>query len=520
MTGGNGFAVRDLTVRYADGNTHMTALSHVRIDFPVGGVTAIIGESGSGKSTLGQALFGALPQGAKITGQILFDGVDVTALGQNVLRSRYWGKRWGIVPQLPRAALSPVHRIERQLADVRRGAGRSAWEAAQYEELLARFGFDDPQRVLRSYPHELSGGMLQRVLCAMADAGEPQWILADEPTKGLDPAVWQMVADNLKYLTARTGVSLLLITHDIPLARQLADRVIVMQAGQIVEEGTGVWTKPEHPYTRAYFQAQPAFLAAVQTRAGDPGTIAVREEDSAAAPAPTKESPAVLAASALTKNMRDRASGKEQRVLDGCSLTVAAGDAVGLEGRSGAGKSTLVRILLGLIRPDGGTIQWNGRAIAAFSRAELRAFRRSVQLVAQNPEQAFDPRRRIEESLHEVFAIHPTLLDGERSARAQVMDGLRAVELTERVLKRQPHELSGGELQRAAIARALLTQPRILLLDEPTTMLDVSIQAQIMQLLLQLREERHLGMLLISHDRPLLNYFADAIHILEAGKVR
>ena len=483
MTGGNGFAVRDLTVRYADGNTHMTALSHVRIDFPVGGVTAIIGESGSGKSTLGQALFGALPQGAKITGQILFDGVDVTALGQNVLRSRYWGKRWGIVPQLPRAALSPMHRIERQLADVRRGAGRSAWEAAQYEELLARFGFDDPQRVLRSYPHELSGGMLQRVLCAMADAGEPQWILADEPTKGLDPAVWQMVADNLKYLTARTGVSLLLITHDIPLARQLADRVIVMQAGQIVEEGTGVWTKPEHPYTRAYFQAQPAFLAAV-------------------------ESPAVLAASALTKNMRDRASGKEQRVLDGCSLTVAAGDAVGLEGRSGAGKSTLVRILLGLIRPDGGTVLWQGRALHTLSRAEMAEFRRSVQLAAQNPEQAFDPRRRIEESLHEVFAIHPTLLDGERSARAQVMDGLRAVELTERVLKRQPHELSGGEL------------PRILLLDEPTTMLDVSIQAQIMQLLLQLREERHLGMLLISHDRPLLNYFADAIHILEAGKVR
>ena len=518
MTGEKGFAVHDLSVRYA-GEAH-AALDHVDVSFPAGGVAAIIGESGSGKSTLGQALFSALSQGAAVTGRILFGDVDVTACTREELRRDYWGKQWGIVPQLPRAALSPVHRIGRLLADVRRGAGRAPWEAAQYAALLARFGFDDPQRVLHSYPHELSGGMLQRVLCAMADAGEPQWILADEPTKGLDPAVWQMVADNLGRLTERAGVSLLLITHDIPLARQLADRVIVMQAGRIVEQGADVWERPVHPYTRAYFEAQPAFLAAVQTRAGDPGTIAVREEDSSAAPAPTEESPAVLAASALTKNMRDRASGKEQRVLDGCSLTVAAGDAVGLEGRSGAGKSTLVRILLGLIRPDSGTIQWNGRAIAAFSRAELRAFRRSVQLVAQNPEQAFDPRRRIEESLHEVFAIHPTLLDEERSAREQVMDGLRAVELTERVLKRQPHELSGGELQRAAIARALLTQPRILLLDEPTTMLDVSIQAQIMKLLLQLREERHLGMLLISHDRPLLNYFAGAIHILEAGKVR
>ena len=233
-----GFSVRDLTVRYADGNAHMAALADVSADFPVGGVTAIIGESGSGKSTLGQALFGALPTGTEITGRILFDGVNVTALSQEVLRSQYWGKRWGLVPQLPRAALSPVHRIERQMADVRRGAGRPAWDTAQYEALLARFGFDDPMRVLRSYPHELSGGMLQRVLCAMADAGEPEYILADEPTKGLDPAVWQMVADNLRHLADRTGVSLLLITHDIPLARQLADRVIVMHGGKVVEEGT------------------------------------------------------------------------------------------------------------------------------------------------------------------------------------------------------------------------------------------------------------------------------------------
>ena len=148
-----GFAVRDLTVRYADGNAHMTALSLVSADFPVEGVTAIIGESGSGKSTLGQALFGARPAGAEMTGRILFDGVDITALGQDVLRSRYWGKRWGIVPQLPRAALSPVHRIGRQIADVRRGAGRPAWDEAAYAALLERFGFDDPQRVLRSYPH-------------------------------------------------------------------------------------------------------------------------------------------------------------------------------------------------------------------------------------------------------------------------------------------------------------------------------------------------------------------------------
>ena len=505
------FAVHGLTVRYSDGAGGISALDHVDAVFPAGGVTAIIGESGSGKSTLGQALFGALPPGAAVEGQVLFGAADVTALGQEELRRRYWGKQWGIVPQLPRAALSPVHRIGRQMADVRRGAGRPAWDEAQYAALLARFGFDDPQRVLRSYPHELSGGMLQRVLCAMADAGEPQWILADEPTKGLDPAVWQMAADNLRRLCACGRVSLLLITHDIPLAAQLADRVIVMQAGRIVEQGTDVWAHPAHPYTKAYFRAQPQFLAH-EKRTGTERKPAPAEE--------SPRSPAVLEARAVTKSMRGRAADEPLRILDACSLVVAEGRTIGLEGRSGAGKSKLVRILLGVIPADGGAVLWEGRDLTTLSRAEMRAFRRSVQLVAQNPEQAFDPRCTMEESLQEVFAIHPSLLDEGGSAKEQIAAVLRAVELTAHVLGRRPHELSGGELQRAAIARALLTKPRILLLDEPTTMLDVSIQEQILRLFLRLRAERRLGMLLISHDRALLTCFADEIHTLDAGRVQ
>lgn len=508
-----GFVVHDLTVRYKGGTASSAALDHVSAALPAGGVTAIIGESGSGKSTLGQALFGALPADAETAGRVFYDGVDVTALDPRELRTRYWGMRWGIVPQLPRAALSPVHRIARQMADVRRGAGRSAWTAAQYETLLARFGFDDPARVLASYPHELSGGMLQRVLCAMADVGEPEWILADEPSKGLDPAVRQMVADNLKFLAARADASLLLITHDIPLARQLAAYVIVMQEGRIVEQGTNVWEHPSHPYTLAYFAAQPELLAAKKNA----DTVPVRVGEP---PAAARHTSAVLTAEGVMKFMRDRATGKMMRILDGCTLSVAEGRAVGLEGKSGAGKSTLVRALLGLIRPDGGTVQWNGRDLWTLSRADMRSFRRRVQLVAQNPEQAFDPRLTIGASLAEVFAIHPALRAEGRTVRERIADGLAAVELTERVLARQPHELSGGELQRAAIARALSTEPQILLLDEPTTMLDVSIQAQIMELLMRLREERQLGMLLISHDRPLLRYFADEIYVLEAGKVR
>ena len=489
MTGEKGFAVHDLSVRYA-GEAH-AALDHVDVSFPARGVAAIIGESGSGKSTLGQALFGALPQGAAVTGRSLFGDVDVTACTREELRRDYWGKQWGIVPQLPRAALSPVHRIGRQLADVRHGAGRAPWEAAQYAALLARFG------------------MLQRVICAMADAGEPQWILADEPTKGLDPAVWQMVADNLGRLTARAGVSLLLITHDIPLARQLADRVIVMQAGRIVEQGADVWERPVHPYTRAYFEAQPEFLQQKQNPVIEPST----------ARAEASPERAVLAAEGVSKVMRDRAHGTSLRVLEECSLTIEEGRSIGLEGRSGAGKSTLVRILLGLIPADGGTVLWQGRALHTLSRAEMAEFRRSVQLITQNPEQAFDPRRTIGASLREVFAIHPVLRDGGQSDAERLTQGLEAVELTARVLERRPHELSGGELQRAVIARALLMEPRILLLDEPTTMLDVSIQAQIMQLLMRLRTERGLGTLLITHDRPLLRYFAEEIYVLDAGRL-
>lgn len=510
----NGFAVHDLSVCYPDGSQ---ALDGVTTTFPAGSVTAIIGESGSGKSTLGQALFGALPKGTAVKGTVLFGDVDVTALTPENLRACYWGKAWGIVPQLPRAALSPVHRIGRQMADVRRGAGRPAWDEAAYVTLLKHFGFDDPQRVLHAYPHELSGGMLQRVLCAMADAGEPQWILADEPTKGLDPAVWQMVADNLRRLTERRGVSLLLITHDIHLARGLADRVIVMRTGRIVEQGRDVWKHPEHPYTRAYFQAQPEFLTPMKyirspcmSEENDIPTVADEQRPNAA----------ILEACGVTKIMRDRRTGTPLHVLEQCSLTVAEGHSIGLEGKSGAGKSTLVRLLLGLIRPDRGRVLWEGRDLTALTRTEVADFRRRVQLVAQNPEQVFDPRWCIEESLSEVFAIHPSLCTSGHSVRERLAEGLSAVQLTERVLARQPHELSGGELQRAAIARALLTEPRILLLDEPTTMLDVSIQAQILQLLMRLRAERGLGTLLISHDRPLLTFFAAETYLLEAGRVQ
>ena len=516
-----GFSVRSLSVCFSSARDGAAALSDVSADFLPGGATAIIGESGSGKSTLGQALFGCLPAGAKVTGQVIFGTQEVTALPKEELRRLFWGKTWNLVPQLPRAALSPVRRIGQQMADVRRGARRPPLHAEEARVLLEGFGLLDARRVLSAYPHELSGGELQRVLSAMAACSEAAWILADEPTKGLDPAAWTLTLSSLRHLRDVCGVSLLLITHDIPLARALADHVIVMHAGRVVETGTDIWTHPTHPYTQAYFRAQPCH--GFQVPAKEPPNVSVGARRCSAEgvlPGEAAQADVLLEARGVIKMHRNRMTGAWGKVLDGCSLSLAAGRSIGLEGKSGAGKSTLVRALLGLIPVEGGAVLWQGKALTALPRGEMHDFRRRVQFVAQNPEQAFDPRRLIEESLREVFAMHPALLEGGRSAREQIMDGLRAVELTERVLTRQPHELSGGELQRAVIARALLMEPRILLLDEPTTMLDVSIQAQILMLLMRLRAEHQLGMLLISHDRPLLTYFADEIHVLEAGKVR
>ena len=521
-----GFSVRSLSVCFSSARDGAAALSDVSADFLPGGATAIIGESGSGKSTLGQALFGCLPAGAKVTGQVMFGTKEVTALSKAELRRLFWGKTWNLVPQLPRAALSPVRRIGQQMADVRRGARRPPLHAEEARVLLEGFGLLDARRVLSAYPHELSGGELQRVLSAMAACSEAAWILADEPTKGLDPAAWTLTLSSLRHLRDVCGVSLLLITHDIPLARALADHVIVMRAGRVVETGTDIWTHPTHPYTQAYFRAQPCH--GFQVPAKEPPNVSVGARRCSAEgvlPGEAAQADVLLEARGVIKMHRNRMTGAWGKVLDGCSLSLAAGRSIGLEGKSGAGKSTLVRALLGLIPVEGGAVLWQGKALTALPRGEMHDFRRRVQFVAQNPEQAFDPRRLIEESLREVFVIHPELLGQPSEPKStaimhRIAQCLTAVELSGRVLTHRPHELSGGELQRLAIGRALLTEPRLLLLDEPTTMLDVSIQAQILHLLKELRKAHAIGMLLISHDRPLLTYFADEIHVLEAGKVR
>ena len=499
--------LRNLVKIYDTGAVKVIGLNQINLQIQRGEFVAIMGQSGSGKSTL-MNILGCLDK--PTLGQYILDGEDVAQMDPNTLnivRNRKIGFVFQSFNLISR--MSALRNVEIPMIYAHKKSPKERRERA--EMLLEKVGLGGR---VHHQPNEMSGGQRQRVAIARALTNEPPLILADEPTKGLDPDVWQMVAENLHCLTQRQGVSLLLITHDIPLARRLADRVVVMQAGRITAQGRDVWSDPQFPYREGQWRMG---AAAERIPAVDGPRVATHEGQQSA---PEPEEEAVLAAEGVSKRMRDRMRGTWMNVLTDCSLRVAAGRTVGLEGRSGAGKSTLVRILLGLLRPDGGTVCWNGRDIRALPRIERLAFRRGVQLVVQNPEQAFDPRRSIGGSLSEVFAVHPVLLRAGADARAQIVETLSAVELTERVLTRHPHELSGGELQRAAIARALLTEPRILLLDEPTTMLDISLRAQIMELLLRLRVERGLGMLLISHERELLRDFADEIHVLEAGRVR
>jgi len=538
-------SVRDLRVRFGP----VTAVDGVSFDIHAGEVVCIVGESGSGKSVTGRAVMSLLDAGASRSGTIHLRGEalhDASEQRLNAVR----GKEIAMIFQEPMTALNPGHRVGAQIAEMLLLhfpiSRAEAWKRAV--SLLERVGIQQPEVRARAFPHELSGGMRQRVMIAIACAADPALIIADEPTTALDVTVQAQVLDLLFDMQRELGSAVLFVTHDLGVVAEIADRVVVLYNGQVVEQGTvtEIFTAARHPYTRALIAAAPDVerprtpglrFSTVDTDAifGTAGRDATPDLISASVPAdarsseprPTERPPVMADGAALElRNLRRefRLSGglfaRKRRVLaavNGVSLSIAPGTTTALIGESGSGKSTLGRCVARLDTPTGGAVVYQGRDVVSLRGADLMAFRREVQTIFQDPFASLNPRRTVGEAVTDGLAIHG--LAGPRDRRETAGALLRRVGLDPAFVSRYPHQFSGGQRQRIAIARALALKPRFIIADEAVSALDVSVRAQILNLLADLQEERHLSFLFITHDLSTVRQFADRVAIMRAGEI-
>ncbi|WP_280418315.1 ABC transporter ATP-binding protein [Nocardia carnea] len=469
-----------------------------------GEIVALVGESGSGKSLTARAILGLLPGGAAATGAITVDGTDILGATETEL-NRLRGTKVALVFQDPQNALNPVRRVGWQLREAIRAHRRISAAAADRlaVELLDRVEIPDPARRVKYYPHQLSGGQKQRVAIALALAGEPDLLVADEPTTALDVTVQAEILALLDRIRRRTGMGVLLITHNMGVVAQYADRVLVMQGGRIVETGDthSLFDTPTHPYTRALLDAVPR----------------LPEHPGSTAPGAGPATPAVLEFDAATVTYPARHGQPAFRAVESVNLTVHGGEVLGLVGESGSGKTTLGRIATGLEPVTGGRVLVDGHDLAALPPRRLRELRRDIAVVPQDPATSLDPRLTIAASVREPLDVHKVGTPGER--RQRVLDLLDAVRLPTAFAGRFPHQLSGGQRQRVALARALALRPRLLIADEPTSALDVSVQAEVLTLFTDIQRDVGFACLFISHDLAVVHQVADRVAVLRSGSV-
>ncbi|WP_328608715.1 ABC transporter ATP-binding protein [Amycolatopsis sp. NBC_00345] len=504
--------INDLEVSFGD----TPAVRGVSLSVAPGERVAVVGQSGSGKSTTAHAVMGLLPGSGHVTGgTIRWRGEDITHAGENRLR-RLRGREVGLVPQDPMSNLNPVSRVGRQVAETlvahRICGRREAW--ARAVELLGQAGLNEPARRARQYPHEFSGGMRQRVLIAIGLACRPDLLIADEPTSALDVTVQRQILDHLDELTRELGTALLLVTHDLGLAADRADRVVVMSEGEIVETGPArqVLTAPREDYTRRLVAAAPSLGAPKSTAAKN---IAASSASSVASVASVPET--VLEVEHVSKEYRVRGRGGVLRAVDDVSFTVERGRTTAIVGESGSGKTTTARMVLGLVPATGGRIRLDGAEVAGLRGARLRAARRAMQPVFQDPYASLDPMWTVERIVTEPLR---TFGVGDRaSRRVRVAELLDQVALPAALAQRYPNELSGGQRQRVAIARALAPGPRLVVCDEAVSALDVLVQDQILGLLSSLQRELGLSYLFISHDLAVVRSLAHDVLVMKDGRV-
>ena len=526
-------SIQNLQVGFRTGErgakTVVSAVKGISFDIAENTTLALVGESGSGKSVTAMSILNLLPDNAQRSGRILWQGRDLLAASRPELQALR-GREIACVFQDPMSSLNPVFSIGAQLCEPlikHLGMGRRA-ALARAEELLAETGLPEPRRRLAAYPHELSGGQQQRVMIAMALACEPKLLIADEPTTALDVTIQRQILELIARMKDKLRMSVLFISHDLGVVGEISDQVVVMRQGTVREQGAvaQIFSAPQDAYTRALLACRPSLI-------NTPARLTVIDEQIAggtassttasAAPAAAKDpnAPVVLQVKSLAKSffIKQGLFGKREfKAVQGVSFQLRRGHTLGVVGESGSGKTTMGLTLLRLHEPTGGEVIFDGQNLLTLSHRERQAMRRRIQIVFQNPYASLNPRLSIGQTLIEPMAIHGIgAHTAEREGRARAL--LAKVGLAPDTLFKYPHEFSGGQRQRVAIARCLTLNPEVLVLDEAVSALDVSVQAQVLNLLRDLQDELGLAYVFISHDLAVVRFISDEVLVMKDGEV-
>ncbi len=494
-------------------------------------VLAIVGESGSGKSVTALQLMGLLPRKAsKITnGNIYFEGIEITKFTEKQFQ-KLRGNEIAMVFQEPMSALNPSMRCGKQVAEVFKIHTNftSAEIKANVIELFNKVKLPDPERAYNAYPHELSGGQKQRVVIAMAIAMKPKLLIADEPTTALDAHVQGEIVLLLKELQEEYGMGLLFISHDLDVVAKIADNILVMYQGNIMEYGSvdEVLLNPQEHYTKALLAAKPSTeerlyrLPTVKDFESAFSKRPITDQERAISHSKIYGNSPILEIEAVTKIFAFKVNGKHKEVkaVDQVSLEIYEGETLGLVGESGCGKSTLGNLIMKLIKPSVGDIKYRGKSIYSLSSSAEKVFRKEVQLIFQDPFASLNPRKRIGAALDEVLKVHDTN-NSKQERYVKTVELLNDVGLSEEAYRKYPHEFSGGQRQRINIARAIILNPKVIVCDESVSALDISVQAQVLNLLNELKEKYQFTYVFVSHDLTVIKYMSDRVAVMQSGSL-
>lgn len=509
----------DVKISFQSSTGVVEAVRGVSFDIYPGESVAIVGESGSGKSTTAMSILGLLPENGSVTGgSIIFDGQTINEMSEKQIQ-KIRGSKIGLVPQDPMSNLNPVWKIGTQVAESLKAnnvVGKSEVKK-RVNELLAEAGLPDPESRANQYPHEFSGGMRQRALIGIGLAANPRLLIADEPTSALDVTVQKKILDHLKTLTDQHGTALLFVTHDLGLAAERAEHLIVMHRGRIVEAGPSreILEDPHHPYTQRLVNAAPLMASQRTHTTAQVGVAKGTEADATKSKDTAQE---IIRVKELTKEFPVRGKrGEMFKAVDSVSFTLNKGETLAVVGESGSGKSTVANMVLNLLEPTSGEILYQGENVQKMTAKEIFRLRRKLQVVFQNPYGSLDPMYSVYKSIEEPLVLHKV---GNRKTREKrVAELLDMVAMPASAMRRYPNELSGGQRQRIAIARTLALEPEVIVLDEAVSALDVLVQNQVIELLNELQQNLRLSYLFITHDLAVVRQTADNVVVMKNGQI-